>query len=283
MPRSHSKPIKPVDPHVLRLRVIHTERIGTSIVRVTLGGHDLTHFTPLGHDQWFRLFLPRDPHTEPPLPTSTNALWWPQVLRMPESTRPYVRNYTVSGFRSTADGARELDVDFVIHEPAHDDDARHKPATGGGYGVASDWAASAEPGMPVGLLDQGIGWNPPGPFDHTLIVGDETALPAVAGIARDLSVETRGTIVIEVPHPGDRRELGQPDGVDVHWVVRDGTETKPGQQALATAASIADNITPDGMYAYVSGEQALATGLRRALVARGVPKSHITFCGYWRQ
>jgi len=262
------------------------------MVRITLGGDDLAHFTPMGHDQWFRLFLPRDPHSEPPLPTSAGAMWWPQVLRMPENSRPYVRNYTVSGFRATADGTRELDVDFVLHESptasgaAGDgtSESSDGSASGGGYGVASEWAARAEPGMSVGLLDQGIGWNPPGPFEHALIVGDETALPAVAGIARDLPVDARGTIVVEVPHPDDRRELGQPAGVDVRWIVRDDHAAKPGQQALATAASVAESTgaASGALYAYVSGEQALATGLRRALVARGVPKSHITFCGYWR-
>jgi NADPH-dependent ferric siderophore reductase len=38
------------------------------------------------------------------------------------------------------------------------------------------------------------------------------------------------------------------------------------------------------VYAYVDGEQALPTGLRRFLVAeRDVPKDAITFQGYWRQ
>lgn len=285
MPRTHSKPVKPTDPHVLRLRVVRTERVGASIVRVTLGGDDLDLFTPMGLDQWFRLFLPRDPHTAPLLPTSAGAMWWPQLLRMPENVRPYVRNYTVAGFRGGRDGSRELDVDFVIHESADSaGDPLSYEETGGGHGVASAWATAAEPGMPVGLLDQGIGWNPPGPFDRTLIVGDETALPAVAGIARDLPAEARGTIILEVPHASDRRDLGEPEGVEVVWLPRD--ETDPHKRAQVGRAALehasATELPGADIYAYVSGEQSLATGLRRALVARGVPKSHITFCGYWR-
>jgi NADPH-dependent ferric siderophore reductase len=35
--------------------------------------------------------------------------------------------------------------------------------------------------------------------------------------------------------------------------------------------------------AFAAGESKLATGARRHLVNdRGVPKSNITFCGYWR-
>jgi len=185
-----------------------------------------------------------------------------------------VLNYTVSLYLFVHS---RLDVDFVMHASPDDEHTD-------GSGVAADWAASAESGWPVGLLDQGIGWNPPAEPQRVLIVGDETALPAVAGIARDLPTDARGAIVVEVPHADDRRELGQPDGVAVRWVVREGDASKPGQQALATAVSVATEIDvePDAMYAYVSGEQSLATGLRRALVARGIPKSHITFCGYWR-
>lgn len=276
MSRLHSTFLKPADPHVLRLTVARTERISPNFMRVTLTGDDLAKFAPMGWDQWFRLFLPQEPTTGPRLPTSAGARWWPQVLRMPAHERPHVRNYTVSGFREEQ---HELDVDFVMHaSPTHDEADDH------GAGVAADWAAGAVAGWPVGLLDQGIGWNPPADPQHMLIVGDETALPAVAGIARDLSADACGTIVVEIPHAGDRRELVQPDGVDVRWVIRDGDARKPGQQALAAATSAIDDAQaePATTYAYVSGEQALATGLRRALVSRGIPKSHITFCGYWR-
>lgn len=274
MSRLHSSFLKPTDPHVLRLTVSRTERVSPNFMRVTLAGDDLAKFTRMGWDQWFRLFLPQEPTVQPRLPTSAGARWWPQVLRMPAHERPHVRNYTVSDYRDEhGDQQGELDVDFVMHASDADD--------GSDAGVAAAWAASAEAGWPVGLLDQGIGWNPPARPQHILVVGDETALPAVAGIARDLPADVRGTIIVEVPHAGDRRELGQPDGVDVQWIVRDGDSHKPGRQALAAAASV-EFGEPDGMYAYVSGEQALATGLRRALVGRGVPKSHITFCGYWR-
>lgn len=290
MARLHSTFLKPTDPHVLRLTVQRSQRISDSFMRVTLGGDDLNRFTRTGWDQWFRLFLPRQPTAEPRLPTTVGAGWWPQVLLMPPHERPHVRNYTVSDFR---EDKSELDVDFVMHVSGDNDskdygDAGEDYAAADVSGVASDWAASAQPGWRVGLLDQGIGWNPPVEPRRVLIVGDETALPAIAGIARDLPADVRGTVVVEVPRAGDRRELTCPDGVDVHWVVRDGDAHKPGQPALAAATTLFDtdlsvaNMELATTYAYVSGEQALATGLRRALVARGIPKSHITFCGYWR-
>ncbi|WP_369824486.1 siderophore-interacting protein [Cellulosimicrobium sp. CUA-896] len=53
------KIVKPADAHVLTLEVVGTERVTPSMVRVTLGGEGMDHFTPMGFDQWFRLFLAR--------------------------------------------------------------------------------------------------------------------------------------------------------------------------------------------------------------------------------
>lgn len=285
------RPIKPRDPHILRLDVVRTQQISPNFQRVTLGGADLDRFEAMGRDQWFRLFLPQDPATPPNLPSSPGVRWWPQVLRMHESERPYVRNYTVAAFRPDE---RELDVDFVLHDAPHDGQARDagEVATaetgrasfipsGSSVGVASDWASDATPGRPVGLLDQGVMWNPPADTAHVLVVADETGLPAVAGIARDLAPGTTGLIVVELPTLADARELGAPDGVEVRWVSREATDAAAGTLALATAS--AAPLPTTGVYGFVVGEQALVTGLRRALVARGVPKSHITFCGYWRR
>jgi NADPH-dependent ferric siderophore reductase len=272
MPRSHSKPVKPIDPHVLRLTVVRRQVLSDSFVRVTLGGDDLARFTPMGFDQWFRLFIPQRFDEVPRLPTTASARWWPQVLAMPAHDRPHVRNYTVAEFR--ADPA-ELDADFVMHEPGRDDRHRDQP----GAGVAARWAAQAEPGQSVGLLDQGRSWNPVGELDSVLLVADETALPGLAGIAASLPAHVRGTIVAEVPADGDRRELARPPGVEVRWIARGDAAHLPGAAALETASALEIEGTPQ---VWVSGEQTLASGLRRALVSKGVPKSHITFCGYWR-
>ncbi len=246
------------------VEVLRRERVSPNFVRVTVGGDALDALDPRGFDHWFRLFLPRGADTDWNLPRRMDRAGYQEYLAMPEATRPILRNYTVREFRPDA---RELDIDFVVH---------------GTEGPASRFALTAEPGDRVALLDQGIGWEPVGDSDWTLIVGDETALPAVAGILRDLPPDARGVAAIEVPDAADvpaPRDLPAPAGVSVHRLVRE-HGTRPGALALATVPELP---LPEGTPSvFLAGEQAMATGLRRWLVKRGVPRRNIVFTGYWR-
>lgn len=293
---SRFKQTKPKDPHVILAEVVRTERVTPTMMRVTFGGESLRLFEPLGHDQWFRLFLPRAGQQALRLPTRSSALWYAQFLRMPKDQRPYVRNYTVRAFRpagassagaSSAGAALahpELDVDFVLH--------------GSGSGPASDWAASAAPGDTAGILDQGIAYTPAHEPAWHLIAVDETGLPAAAGILASLPRDARGHAFVELPTAADAQQLDAPAGVEVHWLPRaadaDATPASadadagagasharvPGRLVLEAASAL---TLPEGRgYAYLAGESALATGLRRHLVAQGMAKSDISFVGYWR-
>lgn len=259
----------PVEPHVIPTEVLRTERLTRNMQRVTLGGDRLDRFTPIGFDQWFRLFLPRDGQDVLGLPTSASVLWYAQYLAMPRDRRPWVRNYTVREWRPGGSGrGPELDIDFVVH--------------GDSTGPASGFAVDARPGTRVGLLDQGLGYEPGRTEDWQLLVAEESGLPAIAGIVRSMPPDARAEVLIEVPCDDDRQELGEPNGVNVQWLARDDPHAKPGELALAAVERMP---WPAGsVYAYAVGEQALPTGLRRFLVnERGVPKNAITFQGYWRQ
>ncbi|GAA1611267.1 siderophore-interacting protein [Actinoplanes couchii] len=256
---------KPVDPHVLLLEVVTSERVSANMVRVTLGGDGLSRFTPLGFDQWFRLFLPRPGQDSLKLPTRTSGLWYAQYLATAKPKRPYVRNYTVRAYRP--DG---LDVDFVVHL---DDD--------GNCGPATRFALDAKPGDQVGLLDQGVGYNPRADHDWTLLAADETGLPAVAGICESLPDDARGVAIVEVPSLDDVQEFRKPGGIDLRWVARTGAHAVPGALALETLT--AAELPSGPVWAYLVGESALVTGGRRHLVQdRRIPKTNIDFIGYWR-
>jgi NADPH-dependent ferric siderophore reductase len=256
---------KPVDPHVLLLEVTKSERISPNVVRVTFGGEGLGKFTPLGFDQWFRLFLPRPGQDSLKLPTRTSGLWYAQYLATAKPKRPYVRNYTVRAYRP--DG---LDVDFVVHVDAD-----------GHSGPASAFALAAKPGDQVGLLDQGVGYHPRAEHDWTLLVADETGLPAVAGVCQSLPDDAKGVAIVELPSLDDRQEFRVPAGVDLRWVAREDPAGVPGRLALEVLR--AAELPSGPVYAYLVGESALVTGGRRHLVEnRGVAKHQIDFIGYWR-
>ncbi|HEY9293159.1 MAG TPA: siderophore-interacting protein [Microlunatus sp.] len=269
--------IAPSTAGALTLEVLRRRKLSPHFSRVTLGGDDLARFNHLGYDQWFRLFLPTDTGSAATsslsrMPDKLGTLDYVKYLMINKSVRPILRNYTVRQFRPAGVDAAELDVDFVLHPPTAEAD--HS-------GPAASWATSCSPGDRVAILDEGASYNPPASAgDRVVLVADESGLPALAGILASLPPDARGRAVIEIPDQDDRQRLDHPDGVVVNWIIRADDHAVPGQAALA--AVVGSELPAAPFYGFVVGEQALATGVRRHWVAAGVPKHHITFCGYWR-
>ena len=261
-----------------------------SFQRVTIAGTDLTEFEWSGNDHWFRLFLPPRPDASFALPAVSGRAWYKAYLAIAEAERPHCSNYTVAEYRPGSDGElAELDIDVVLHW-----DARGEIA-----GRVAIWATSAQPGSDVALLDQGPLFDPPDDAGAVHLVADETGLPAIRGILRSLDERMIGNAIIEVPLEGDIEQLTAPPGMRVHWVARaagnglglsrlaeapDSVGHAPGRPpGVAALAALKARIaaSPDD-YAFIVGESSLATEGRRALHRAGLPKSRITFSGYWK-
>ena len=265
------------DSGLVHASVVRTERVSPHVQRVTLGGHDVERLEWLGFDQWVRLALPVAEETRfDGLSDRFGLGGYFKYLSLPRGTRPVIRNYTLRRERAVGpSGGREIDVDFVVH---------------GDQGVAGPWSVAARPGERVALIDQGCGWRPVDGAHASLVVADESAMPAALGVLRDLDPDARGRAIIEVFDEADRQSVEAPAGFAVDWVVRD-PHAAPGSAALAALraveASAAESwlgCAPAELYAFCVGEQALATGARRHLVNElGVPKRRVTFSGYWRR
>ncbi|WP_430333857.1 siderophore-interacting protein [Rhodococcus sp. ACT016] len=265
-----SKFVKPEQREIISAHVLGSKRISPNFARVTIGGDGLQGFIPMGFDQWFRMFIPDREQTDFRLPHSAGSLWYAQFKLIPKDARPVLRNYTVREFRPAGgvfgDGP-ELDIDFASH---------------GDLGPASAWADACAPGDPLGLLDEGLIYNPTPDARWHLLVGDESALPAIVGILRSVDSALPVRAYIEIAHADDRQDVPVSDKVEVHWLVREDAAARPGALALSTV--IAADFPAGPFYTFVAGESDLATGVRRHLVAdRHVPKSDIAFTGYWRR
>ncbi|GAA2103365.1 siderophore-interacting protein [Brevibacterium salitolerans] len=249
------------DSGLMHTRVARTRRVTPHMTRVTFAGGDLHRFGYQGFDHWFRLAIPV--RAEDRLDALPQRFGFGGLLRyaaLPRGTRPVIRNYTVRGY----DGETgELDVDFLIH---------------GTEGIAGPWAASVEPGAQVALIDQGCGWRQV-PAEQHLLVADESGMPAVLGVLRDMPRDAHGHALIELFDPADAQEVEAPPGMTVHWLIR-GPGDAPGTRALPVLRELP--LSPS-ICAFAVGESALATGTRRHLVGeREVPRANVTFCGYWR-
>ncbi|EOM76500.1 siderophore-interacting protein [Rhodococcus rhodnii] len=267
---ARSKYVKPQSRQISRARVVANDRIGPHFVRVTVAGPELATIAPLGYDQWFRMFFPAEGQDRLELPTATSNLWYAQYKLMGKATRPHVRNYTIRELRTAGTGHfgsdPEIEIDFADH---------------GDIGPASSWARSAAVGDEIALLDEGLVFNPVEGTQWHLLVGDESALPAIEGILRSLPGDAVGRAFVEIPHDDDRRDLRELPNVPVTWTVRSGGE--PVGAAVQRAVEAAD--LPSGRaYTFVAGESGMATGVRRHLVGdRGFAKTDISFTGFWRE
>ncbi|RII09599.1 Vibriobactin utilization protein ViuB [Streptomyces sp. YIM 130001] len=229
--------------------VTAVRRLSPRMARITLAGPSVRDFAYSGPDQLARVFFPVS--TDFRLPQTDR--WWPELQAMPDERRPVLRNYTV---RRIDRASGELDIDFVLH---------------GDSGPASAWACSAVPGDRLGILSDGSFYRP-GDADWQLIIGDETALPAIASILEGLRTPAR--VLLEVGDERDALGLAAP----ATWLYRSGPRGSRVLEALR------ETPFPEGKpYVWVAGESRLATSVRRYLVdERSLDKEQIYFCGYWR-
>ncbi|SNS56810.1 NADPH-dependent ferric siderophore reductase, contains FAD-binding and SIP domains [Micrococcales bacterium KH10] len=292
---------------LLRIRVVDTVRVSTSFIRIRFAGAGLDDFATPGHifDQRIKLIFP-GPLGLPDL-SNAGADWYATWLELPEESRGSMRTYSIRAMEGEGDQTR-LVIDFVLHMDE------------GATGPAASWAHRAKAGDEIltlgprrGNLGGGIEFAPD-EAGQVLLVGDETALPAIARILEDLPRSARGHVFIEVPHQDDTLPMEVPAAVTVHWSVREGADhgtviapavlSHLGQQADGTLVDVDSDELPwetptysasgedvsvgttlhHGLYAWIAGESSLVTTLRRHLVKGfGFERSQVAFMGYWRK
>ncbi|MET0424873.1 MAG: siderophore-interacting protein [Actinoplanes sp.] len=255
---------RPGSRRMISLEVLSNTPISPGFTRLTLAGDDLEHLEDSGYDQCVRVFFPRDGQDGLQMPTLHNDAWMAQTLILPKARRPWVRNYTVRAFRPEK---LEVDIEIALH---------------GDAGPGSSWAPRARPGDPAGIFDEGISYLPFDGADWQLLVGDESAVPAVLAILERSPDSLTAEVFLEVAQTADiRTRVTAPPGVRVHWLARDGGGAAPGMLALEAVRQA--TLPPGRFYTWAAGESKLPTGLRRHLVGdRGVAKADIAFIGYWR-
>ncbi|WP_018685832.1 siderophore-interacting protein [Actinokineospora enzanensis] len=245
-----------------RLTVARKRIVTPHLARITLTGADLAHYTEVGPEPRCKVLLPPAPGAEVVVPDTVP--FWDAVRALPESLRPVVRTYTV---RAARPADRELDIDFVLH---------------GDNGPAARWAAAARPGDPVGVYGCLSSYDPPADTTGHLLVGDDTSLPAIAGITAALSASVSARVIVEVDGPDDEQPLESAADLTVTWLHRAGAE--PGDPDLVLDAVRALPAFDPRTYAWVAGESAMVQAVRSTLVLdRDLTRQRVHFSGYWRR
>jgi NADPH-dependent ferric siderophore reductase len=235
-----------------RLEVLRVVDLTPRMRRITLGGPELAGFTSLGTDDHVKLLFPQNAAEHAALETLVLG------SGKDNGPMPAMRDYTP---RRYDQDTLELDIDFVLH----------------GDGPAATWAEQAKPGQFLHIAGPRGSMIVPDIFDSYLLIGDETALPAIARRLEGLAANRRALVIVEVENGAEQQRLESAAQINVIWVLREG-----GKNNLLT--TVKQLQVPSGnLYAWVATETKVSRQIRRMLLdEHGLNEQFVKAVGYWR-
>ena len=235
-----------------RLEVLRVVDLTPRMRRITLGGPELAGFISLGSDDHVKLLFPQNAAETAALETLVLG------AGKTDQPMPQMRDYTPRRYDLET---LELDIDFVLH----------------GDGPASTWAEQATPGQFLHIGGPRGSMIVPDIFDSYLLIGDETALPAIARRLESLAANRRALVIIEVENGKEQQHLQSAAQVHVIWVLREGGK----DNLLTTVKQI--QVPSGDLYAWVATETKVSRQIRRVLLdEHGLDDQFVKAVGYWR-
>ncbi|GJE76141.1 siderophore-interacting protein [Methylorubrum suomiense] len=234
------------------LRLVEGRSLTPRLRRLTFTGADLGRFAD--HENLHvRLYLPPPDVARPewPRPGPDGRTIWPDATR-----RPDMRYYTIRRAE-----AKTVEIDFVLHDAP---------------GPGARFALHAEPGAICGIA--GPLGRTASPAAWTLLVGDETALPAIARILDAMPADAQGIVLLEAESEATHYPLRAFEGVPVRWLERRADAESP---LIDSVRRLEFPMTAD-VFVWAGCESTIARSLRRILRSeRGLSREKHLVVGYW--
>ncbi|WP_233237958.1 siderophore-interacting protein [Bordetella sp. LUAb4] len=231
-----------------RVVVQSTERLTPHMQRIVFSGQDLADFASLSPDDHVKLFFPgngrRDGGHHDGAPVER-------------------RDYTPRRYDAKA---QSLTIDFALHDA----------------GPATHWALQAKAGD---TLDFGgprgsmvVEWT----YDWWLLIGDETALPAIGRRVEEAPAGTRIITIGIVPGPEDEQRFDTRAQHTALWVHRSPDHADDAGPVLQALKSLA---LPQGEgYVWAAAEAGVAKVIRTYLREEiDHPRAATKVVGYWKK
>lgn len=234
-------------PQFRHVEVRRTEPVTPHLVRVVVGGPELDGLDPGLPGASVRLLLP-SPGADLVLPA-----WNGNEFLLADGSRPVLRTLTPRRFDARS---LELTVEVVIHDG----------------GPLSEWAIGAAAGDGAAVSGTGRGYTIDPEADAFVLLGDETAIPAISQLLEAIPRDRRVDVVIEIRDSDGECLLPAHPGATVRWH----------RTSIVDAVRGAD-IGP-GTRVWAAGEAAVMQRIRRHLFEeRDVPRSAAVVRGYWKR
>ncbi|PPQ37931.1 NADPH-dependent ferric siderophore reductase, contains FAD-binding and SIP domains [Rhodoblastus acidophilus] len=185
-------------------------------------------------------------------------------LFLPDPNRPgetVLRDYTPRAFDAAG---RRLTLDFALHDA----------------GPATAWALKARPGDTLTIGGPRGSVVVADDFDYYLLIGDESALPAIGRRVESLRPGVAVASVVVVNGPEDVQTFAAAAHWTPLWVFRRGAHA---DDATLLRRALSGWAKPEGDgFVWIAAEAAVARRLRDYMIEdRGHPKNWIKAAGYW--
>lgn len=227
------------------VQLLAREQISPGFIRLTVGGPELQGFVSAGFDDHSKLILPQAGQEKPNLPQIIDGR--PHI----EGARPEMRDYTPINYDATRN---TLQLEFAVH----------------GTGPAVEWARSAPLGQWLGLAGPRGSLVIPADLDWHVLLGDESAMPAIERRLAELPVGSRAIVRVQA-NAVDQRAWRSAAELDLQWVT-----------SLADAADALQLPEGDG-FVWAAGENRVMADLRKRILAKpGANLKRMRIASYWK-
>lgn len=176
---------------------------------------------------------------------------------------PVMRDFTPRSFDT---GKGTLTLDFAVHD----------------RGPAIDWAKAAVPGDSLSVGGpRGSSVIAP-VFDWWLLVGDETALPAIGRRVETLPAGVAAVTLVAVANSAEEQRFETRARLEQHWVHRPAQDAASSEPLLAAVRAL--HLPTGRGFVWIAAEAAVAQALKTHFISdRGHPAEWVKAAGYWVQ
>tara|TARA_R110000737_G_scaffold235404_2_gene248131 strand:+ start:225 stop:971 length:747 start_codon:yes stop_codon:yes gene_type:complete len=174
-----------------------------------------------------------------------------------ETEEKVMRDYTPRRYDTEA---RELVLDFALHDA----------------GPATAWAVEAKVGDTLNIGGPRGSRKITGDIDAWVLIGDETALPAMGRFAEEAASGTKVSMFAAVRDAAEEQVFESAADLDVTWVHR-----PEAADAGALLAAVKDVPFGAGTFIWIAAEASVTQAVRAYFIEAGHPLVWTKSAGYW--